>query len=112
MKYRVHTHLRSVLMLVGIACAGILDNSQACNVPVFRYAMERWPADSYQILVYHRASPRGAAFELLQKGSAERDGAANYYLENVDVSRSEGKALAERRGDTPARRRTSAGARR
>ncbi len=26
----------------------------ACNVPVFRYALERWEADHYEIVVFHR----------------------------------------------------------
>jgi hypothetical protein len=72
-------------------------DSRACNVPAFRYALERWPADSYQILVYHRTGPQGAAFELLQKGAAEREGAANYSLKGIDVTKPEGKALAEQR---------------
>jgi hypothetical protein len=73
------------------------DDSQACNVPAFRYALERWPADPYQILVYHRTGPQGAAFELLQKGASERGGAANYSLKGIDVTKPEGKALAEQR---------------
>jgi len=74
------------------------DDSQACNVPAFRYAMERWPADSYQILVYHRTGPQREAFELLQKGAAEKDAAANYSLKGIDVAKTGGKALAEQRG--------------
>jgi hypothetical protein len=27
---------------------------EACSVPVFRYALEHWPADSYQAIVLHR----------------------------------------------------------
>jgi hypothetical protein len=26
----------------------------ACRVPVFRYALERWPADMYRLVVFHR----------------------------------------------------------
>ena len=26
----------------------------ACNVPVFRYALERWEADPYEMVVFHR----------------------------------------------------------
>ncbi|MEK7752766.1 MAG: hypothetical protein AAB654_12670, partial [Acidobacteriota bacterium] len=66
-------------------------------MPAFRYALERWPADAYRILVYHRAGPLGAAFELLQKGAAEPDGAANYSLKGIDVTKPEGKALAGQR---------------
>jgi len=89
--------LRSFLIVVGIACAGMPDNSQACNVPAFRYALERWPADSYQVLVYHRTGSQGAAFELLRKGAVEPDGAANYSLKDIDVTKPEGKALAGQR---------------
>lgn len=28
----------------------------ACSVPVFRYALERWPADKYSVVVFHRGS--------------------------------------------------------
>ena len=92
------TYLRSVVIVAGIACTGISDGLQACNVPAFRYALERWPADPYQILVYDRSDPHGAAFELLRKGAPERNGAANYSLNAIDVTTPEGKALAEQRG--------------
>ena len=26
----------------------------ACSIPVFRYALEYWPADSYEVIVFHR----------------------------------------------------------
>lgn len=29
---------------------------QACSVPVFRYALERWPADPYRIVLFHRGA--------------------------------------------------------
>ncbi|MBI4659867.1 MAG: hypothetical protein HY735_13585 [Verrucomicrobia bacterium] len=37
---------------------------QACSVPVFRYALEHWPADPYQAVVFHRG-PLSDAQELL-----------------------------------------------
>lgn len=27
-----------------------------CNVPVFRYALERWPSDDYQLVIYHQGA--------------------------------------------------------
>ncbi|MFB3826503.1 MAG: hypothetical protein ACE15B_07020 [Bryobacteraceae bacterium] len=90
MKHRIYMYLRSATLL-GIACAAMPETARACNVPVFRYAMERWPADPYQIVVYYRPGQKGAAFGLL------RD-TANYSLQGVDVTRPEGKALAERQG--------------
>ncbi len=96
MKYVV-TAFRPALMVVGILLAGMSGDSQACNVPAFRYALERWPADPYQILVYCQTAPQGEAFDLLRKGAAGRGG-ANYSLRPVDVTTPEGKALAQERG--------------
>jgi hypothetical protein len=36
----------------------------ACNVPVFRYALERWPADPYEVVLFHRG-PLSAADQAL-----------------------------------------------
>jgi hypothetical protein len=96
----VRTRLRNryqhpFLLVLGILLAGVCRDSQACNVPAFRYALERWPADLYQIQVYHETAPLGDAFELLLKGAGDR--AANYSLQTIDVTSAEGKALAQRR---------------
>lgn len=39
----------------------------ACNVPVFRYALERWEADSFQIVVFHDQPLTAEQQELLSK---------------------------------------------
>jgi hypothetical protein len=78
--------------LVAVAILPSLSNdSQACNVPAFRYALERWSADPYQILVYHETRPQSRALELLQKPTA------NCSLRRVDVTTPDGKALAQQR---------------
>ena len=59
----------------------------ACNVPVSRYALERWEADPYEIIVFHRGpfTPQEQALlERLEK--AGRDGLANLSVSNVNVS--------------------------
>ena len=38
-------------MLLVLACSAA--SARACNVPVFRYALENWPADPYDVWVYH-----------------------------------------------------------
>ena len=40
--------------LAAIAALGcdVPSPAQACNVPVFRYALERWPADAYRLSVF------------------------------------------------------------
>jgi hypothetical protein len=62
----------------------------ACSVPVFRYALERWPADSYVAVVYHQGglSPEQAACvrELGREGEAGRT-AANVTVRVVDTAK-------------------------
>ena len=39
------------LLAGALACEG---RAKACSVPVFRYALERFPSDSYEFVVFHR----------------------------------------------------------
>ena len=57
----------------------------ACNVPVFRYALERWDADAYQIVVFYNdplSAEQQALLETLEKQG--QDGLANLTVNNVD----------------------------
>jgi len=59
----------------------------ACNVPVFRYALERWNPDSFVAVVFHRGpftAEQQAVVETLEKLGA--GGAANLTVAKVDVS--------------------------
>jgi hypothetical protein len=47
-------------ILVGVVLAAW--PAAACNVPVFRYALERWPAAPYEVYVFHRG-PLSAAHQ-------------------------------------------------
>ncbi|MGV3486111.1 MAG: hypothetical protein ACO1RT_16965 [Planctomycetaceae bacterium] len=46
---------RSGIALLAVALLSIAMASGviACQVPVFRYAIERWPADNYELLILH-----------------------------------------------------------
>jgi hypothetical protein len=83
---RFHNPVRSILILAGVVCAALPDRAQSCNVPVFRYAMERWQADAYRIVVRHRAGNPGAGYDLLRQSLARKGGRANFYLEAVGVT--------------------------
>ena len=39
-----------VVLITTITAASVL----ACRIPVFRYALERWPPDSFELIVMHR----------------------------------------------------------
>lgn len=46
-------HLRTKLVLIGLL-ALLPAHVYACSTPVFRYALERWPADFYDGVLVHR----------------------------------------------------------
>jgi len=43
---------RSRWLIFILSC---FSSAQACNVPVFRYALEKWTADSYTLVLYQKA---------------------------------------------------------
>jgi hypothetical protein len=71
-----------------IALVGLLAFSQsayACNVPVFRYALERWPAANYDVVLFHRGplnSEEQAARVLLEQAQ----GTANVTVTPFDLT--------------------------
>jgi hypothetical protein len=70
----------------------------ACNVPVFRYALERWPAGPYEIVVFHRGplSPADQALiDALAKIADADTPAANFTFECVDLANKPGQELVE-----------------
>jgi hypothetical protein len=72
-----------VLILL-LAVAG----AQACTIPVFRYALERWGADSYALIVAHDAplsEDQQAIVEWLRAASSEQGGPANILVQLVDL---------------------------
>lgn len=69
-----------VLLTVGV-------ETFACSVPVFRYALERWPADLYRVTIFHRGTllpEQRAALEALRKAS--EDELVNVAVRTVDVA--------------------------
>ena len=52
----------SVTLLLLLSLASAL----ACSVPVFRYALEKWPPDVYQATVFHRGPLTSAQQALVQ----------------------------------------------
>jgi len=64
--------------------------SQACSVPVFRYALERWPADPYEVVVFHRGDLKDtdrALVQKLEKTAFKQGGRANLEVAVVDLGK-------------------------
>lgn len=60
----------------------------ACSVPVFRYALERWPADKYSAVVFHRGPlqpQHQKVIDLFGKEGEITRQAANVELRLVDL---------------------------
>jgi hypothetical protein len=75
----------SVSLLVLAFSASV---ATACNIPVFRYALERWKSDEYEIVVYHaeKLSPKDeAVVAKLESASITQGGNTNANVVRVAV---------------------------
>lgn len=60
----------------------------ACSVPVFRYALERWPADKYSVVVFYRGTLDPEHQKIISQFSKEgaiTQQSANVELQLVDL---------------------------
>ncbi|MBM4069778.1 MAG: hypothetical protein FJ271_12625 [Planctomycetes bacterium] len=74
----------SAVVFLGIAVAG------ACNIPVFRFALDRWRPDRYELVLLHDeplAEEDRRLLEKLQEYTDRPDCPANVNLTRVDLSR-------------------------
>ncbi|MCA9246804.1 MAG: hypothetical protein KDA42_06800 [Planctomycetales bacterium] len=75
--------------LVVIACLLLsVAEGRACNVPVFRYALERWRADAPEVIIFHRGSFSDAQQNLVEQAKENalfESGELRYELVERDV---------------------------
>ncbi len=71
------------IVAVVLAAASAL----ACQVPVFRYALERWAPDKYQLLVIADGQLDPAARELLERLQESAGGNANLEVHTADIAK-------------------------
>jgi len=84
---------RSFVKIVTVAAVSVIlkgpvTSAWACSIPVYQYALERWPADCYGVYVFHRGpltSKDRAAVDLLENGASEGAG-PNVRLHLVDLT--------------------------
>lgn len=84
--------MRHARMFVGVGCLllALSAVAQACTVPVFRYALERWPAAPYVVTVFVQGEPRGEvkeSIEAMQKFADTRTAPGNLLVNVVDTSK-------------------------
>ena len=68
----------------------IIQQAWACQVPVFRYALERWQADDYHAVIIHQGTldeEQKKALEIIDEAASPLvDTGANLSLHKVDLS--------------------------
>ncbi|HEX5268866.1 MAG TPA: hypothetical protein VFW33_00200 [Gemmataceae bacterium] len=79
---------RRSLILLAI-CLLPVPPARACDTPVYRYALESWPADNYRAAVVHRG-PLSAKAQLLADHLQERAASANLSVQVIDLDQPPG----------------------
>lgn len=81
--------LKIVCLAVCIAFLILPTGVYACDVPVFRYALERWLVDIYEVVVFHEGplnSEDASVVSWLEQASYENNPSANFLVNTVDLS--------------------------
>ena len=82
------TTITAVLAAVAIVLLSVSSMLEACSVPVFRYALERWQAAPYEVIVLHRGALDADAKKLVDWLNACADtfeGRTNMEVFTVDL---------------------------
>lgn len=69
--------------ILALALAVAATRDATCNIPVFRYALERWPAAPYDVIAVHRGSLTDAQAAAL---SVIRQSGANVEVDRIDLA--------------------------
>jgi len=84
---------------VVLCCTAIIVCSAlaaACNIPVFRFALERWKPDSCEIVVFHRIAMSADEENIVQdleRASLAKDGDANLNVIRCDLNHNDDQEL-------------------
>ena len=65
-----------------------ISGAIACNVPVFRYALERWQSDEYQLVILHQKDLNGEQkqmIESIEASTREKGGSLNLSVSSHDL---------------------------
>ena len=65
----------------------------ACQIPVFRYALEHWPAEPYEIVVFHSGPLAAGDRAVVDRLVDSRKSVANLSVTDADISQKLDKSL-------------------
>ncbi len=93
-------HTKTKIRVMTVATMALIavwaTDLDACSTPVFRYALERWPADYFPAVVFHRgelSAEHKRVVEIIRKAASE-DG-ANIGVYDVDLDKKLDKGTTE-----------------
>ena len=71
-------------ILLALLASSLASTADACTTPVFRFALENWPASPFQVLVFHRGSMSVEQNALVRR-LASTNPPANLKIRTYDV---------------------------
>jgi hypothetical protein len=71
-----------------------LQTVWACNVPVFRYALANWPADAYELVLYHQHGRLPADVDSILQNEINKKNPINLDVKKIEVSSEQDKTPA------------------
>ncbi|MBC8325456.1 MAG: hypothetical protein H8E27_07505 [Verrucomicrobia subdivision 3 bacterium] len=74
--------------LVAALLLGSVGVSWACTVPVFRFALEQWPPDQFEVVLFHEGAlttAQAALLEKIQPKKTENTTVPNIRIHQVDL---------------------------
>jgi len=81
---------------LSIISIGLASVAFACKVPVFRYALERWPADNYEFVILHDRPLSDSQMKPIQRlldSDYRSPASANFSVRMIEASEVKDKAL-------------------
>ncbi|HVR74728.1 MAG TPA: hypothetical protein VMT52_10370, partial [Planctomycetota bacterium] len=93
---RVHARHRvrqAILLTAALGAGPAGSTAHACQVPVFRYALERWESSPYEVVLLHVGPLRAGEVSLLARlralgldGGPGTPGPANFHVKPLDLA--------------------------
>lgn len=98
----INPHLTCIRRLFRVVLCStafmICSAAAACNIPVFRFALERWKPDTCELIVFHQVELSAEDERIVQdleRVSLAKDGDANLNVIRCDLSQNEDQELSD-----------------
>lgn len=89
---------RTIFITSVLSCLSVVSTVQACSVPVFRYALEQWRPDTFEVVVFHKGPLSDVEKDLAAKiepKSIDAAYTANAFVRLVDLDQAPEPELVE-----------------